>query len=246
VSIEKSKESKSIKQFSRFAHTYDSYNIIQAKVAKELVNRLSKSDYRYIIDLGCGSGEVYKNIEKNKINFMQFIAIDSSQEMLKIHPKKKNILKICANFDKPIQENIGFVTPKSTILFSSSALQWSKNLDFTLTQLANNSSNAYFAIFTSNTFKTLHQTAHIDSPIYSGQYLQEVIKRYYKAEFELKEYRLVFKSVREMFHYIKKSGVSGGEKQLSFKEIKTLMNMYPLDYLEFEVLFVEATSLTQR
>jgi malonyl-CoA O-methyltransferase len=45
-----------------------------------------------------------------------------------------------------------------------------------------------------------------------------------------------------MFQYIKRSGVSGGEKQLGFKEIKVLMNSYPLDYLEFEVLFVNTVS----
>jgi malonyl-CoA O-methyltransferase len=48
-----------------------------------------------------------------------------------------------------------------------------------------------------------------------------------------------------MFRYIKKSGVSGGEKQLSYKQMKMLMEKYPLNYLEFEVLFVEATSLAK-
>jgi len=46
-----------------------------------------------------------------------------------------------------------------------------------------------------------------------------------------------------MFRYIKKSGVSGGEKQLSYKQIKHLMKAYPLDYLEFEVLFIKADSM---
>jgi malonyl-CoA O-methyltransferase len=48
-----------------------------------------------------------------------------------------------------------------------------------------------------------------------------------------------------MFKYIKKSGVSGGEKRLGYKEMKVLMELYPLNYLEFEVLFVEATSLAK-
>ena len=43
-----------------------------------------------------------------------------------------------------------------------------------------------------------------------------------------------------MFRYIKKSGVSSGEKKLSYAETKQLMETYPLDHLEFEVLFVEA------
>jgi len=43
-----------------------------------------------------------------------------------------------------------------------------------------------------------------------------------------------------MLRYIKQSGVSGGKKQLSYKEIKRVIKDYPLDYLEFEVLFVKA------
>jgi len=42
-----------------------------------------------------------------------------------------------------------------------------------------------------------------------------------------------------MFKYIKKSGVSGGEKKLSYKEIKKLINNYPLNYLEFEILVLK-------
>ena len=73
--------------------------------------------------------------------------------------------------------------------------------------------------------------------------MRSTIEKYYRATFELKKYKLHFESVREMFNYIKKSGVSGGEKQLTYKQTKQLMKSYPLDYLEFEVLFVKATSL---
>jgi aminopeptidase N len=66
------------------------------------------------------------------------------------------------------------------------------------------------------------------------------------ATFELKEYRLYFETVREMFNYIKKSGVSGGDQQLTYTQTKQLMKQYPLDYLEFEVLFVKGVSLEIR
>ena len=70
-----------------------------------------------------------------------------------------------------------------------------------------------------------------------------MITKYYNANFQLNSYQLEFETTREMFKYIKKSGVSGGEKQLSYRQIKQLMENYPLKYLEFEVLFVEATPL---
>ncbi len=231
-----------IQEFSRFAHEYDTYNVIQAEVAKSLVAQLPSSYYTTLIDIGCGSGEVYKNLEKNNIFFDHFIALDSSQEMLEIHPSGKKIEKICADFNK-FQTFEDLSLAQKSLVLSSSALQWSKDLDLTLSEISKKSSHAYFAIFTSNTFKTLHQTAQITSPIYDEHMLRETIEKYYHAVFELKEYRLYFETVREMFNYIKKSGVSGGEKQLTYKQTKQLMKKYPLEYLEFEVLFVKAASL---
>jgi malonyl-CoA O-methyltransferase len=43
-----------------------------------------------------------------------------------------------------------------------------------------------------------------------------------------------------MLRYIKRSGVSGGKRQLSIKDIKRVVDRYPLNYLEFEVIFIEA------
>ncbi|HSR73448.1 MAG TPA: methyltransferase domain-containing protein [Sulfurovum sp.] len=231
-----------IQEFSRFAHKYDTYNVIQAEVARSLVEQLPNTRYTTIIDIGCGSGEVYKNLGKMDRTFDHFIALDSSEEMLQIHPSGHKIEKICADFNKPETFDT-FSLEEPSLVISSSALQWSMDLDFTLSEISKKSTNAYFTLFTSNTFKTLHQTAKITSPIYSQSVLRSTIERYYDAAFEVKEYRLYFESVREMFNYIKKSGVSGGEKQLSYKQTKHLMESYPLDYLEFEVLFVKGRSL---
>jgi len=231
-----------IQEFSRFAHKYDAYNVIQAEVAKSLVKQLPEAHYATIIDIGCGSGEVYKNLEKMNVSFGHFIALDSSEEMLGIHPSGPKIEKICADFNR-LETFEAFSLTEPSLIISSSALQWSKDLDFTLSEISKKSAHAYFTLFTANTFKTLHQTAKITSPIYSQSVLRSTIERYYNATFEVKEYRLYFESVRKMFNYIKKSGVSGGEKQLTYKQTKHLMKSYSLDYLEFEVLFVKGKSL---
>lgn len=232
-----------IKQFSRFAHHYDTYNMIQTQVAKELIAGLSEEAYHAVIDIGAGSGQVYKNLKHSHISFERFIALDSSEKMLSFHPSDDKILKIHADFNALETYERFDTTADKNLLLSSSALQWSKDLDFVFKHLSHIAAKAKFAIFTSNTFKTLHTYAHVDSPIYSPETLSKSIRKYYDADFELKEYKLVFESVRDMFSYIKKSGVSGGEKQLSYKQIKDLMYNYPLDHLEFEVLFVEAASL---
>jgi malonyl-CoA O-methyltransferase len=233
------KASNAIKEFSRFAKAYDQYNIIQSEVAKRLVSSLSAGHYQMIIDIGAGSGKVYQNLLEYDISFEHFIALDSSSEMLEIHPAEKCVKKVCADFNLP-ETFEKLDTKEETLLLSSSALQWSRDLNFTFSRLSRLSDKAYFAIFTSNTFKTLHQYAGVDSPIYSAETLKNAIDTYYNASYELRQYKLHFDSVHEMFRYIKKSGVSGGKKRLGYKEMKALMKHYPLDYLEFEVLFVDA------
>jgi len=232
--------SKVIKEFSRFAHQYDQHNMIQAQVAKTLVSKLPLGKYSNILDLGCGSGEVFKNFQAQSIDFDSFTAFDSAQNMLDIHPETEKVSKVCVDFNN---KNFLNALPRNNydLLLSSSSIQWSKDLNFTLNAISSLAKTAYLAIFTSGTFKTLHRTANIESPIYSAQTLQKSISQHYdEVTFELHHYTLHFDSVRDMFSYIKKSGVSSGEKKLSYAETKQLMKRYPLDHLEFEVLFVEA------
>jgi len=231
-----------VKGFSRFAHTYEQYNMIQAEVAKQLVSSLKEKYYSTVIDVGCGSGAVFKSLRECSIRFDRFIALDLSAEMLALHPSGANIIKECVDFSS--DELLGeFVGDKDTLLLSSSALQWSTDLDRTLSALSRCAKRACFAIFTSGTFKTLHQNAGITSPIYSEQEVRAAIGNYYDATFVLHSYQLRFQDTKEMFRYIQKSGVSGGERRLGYSKMKRLMEEYPLDYLEFEVLFVEATAI---
>ncbi|MEA2047180.1 MAG: methyltransferase domain-containing protein [Campylobacterota bacterium] len=237
---EEKEVSRVVEEFSRFAHQYNDYNMIQSRVASELVEKLPSSSYSNVIDIGCGSGEIFKNFQSRNISVTNFVALDSAKTMLDIHPNDKNIFKVCSDFNAdsfleslPVQQY--------DLLISSSALQWSRDFNFTIEKLSSLSETFYGAIFTSGTFKSLHQTANLLSPIYDDRKVQEFISKYYtNTRFELHHYNLEFNSVREMFKYIKQSGVSGGEKKLSYKQIKKLMEEYPLDYLEFEVLFIEA------
>ena len=229
-----------IQEFSRFAHRYDQYNMIQAKVANTLVKKLPFTRYKNVLDIGCGSGEVFKNFLKQNISVEHFIAFDSSQAMLNIHPGPENVLKICSNFNA---QNFLEVVPQKKIdmIISASSLQWSTDIDFTIKKLSELSDSIYAAIFTSGTFKTLHETADINSPIYNTATIQEIVTKHYSSvNFRLHQYSLNFKTTRDMFKYIKQSGVSSGERKLSYKQTKQLMKEYPLDYLEFEVLFIEA------
>ena len=239
VNTEIKQTSSVVREFSRFAHQYDEYNMIQAQVAKQLVESLASNAYHSVIDIGCGSGAIFHNFKKQHISVEQFIAVDSAQTMLDRHPTETSIIKICSNFN---EDNFLGTTLKTKmdLCISASALQWSEDLDFTMKRMSELSNTFHAAIFTSGTFRTLHLTAGVFSPIYDIETIQKTVQMYFKSvKFKVHQYKLEFPDTREMFKYIKQSGVSGGERQLSYTQMKQLMLNYPLDYLEFEVLFVE-------
>ncbi len=227
-------------EFSRFADQYDSHNQVQRDVAQKLLKRLKKH-YTTLVDIGAGSGTLYRLIAQKGIEFDTFWALDLSEAMLKRHPSHPKVIKKIFNFNQPEAFQELQIAPNATIL-SSSALQWASNLDVTLQSMSRHGERFYLSFFTANTFATLHKTANIHSPIYPTETILNHLNKYYTLEdYELLSYQLHFETVRQMFQHIKKSGVSGGTHQLSYRAIKRLMQEYPLNYLEFEVLLVEAT-----
>ena len=229
---------KVVKEFSRFAHEYSKYNVIQRDVATKLCKLLDKKSYEKILDLGAGDGAIYENCLKQNIEFSHFVALDFSREMLEIHKSDRNVEKICLDFNKRNLSSI-FKVNQFDLIISSSALQWSTNLSLLLEELSLLSNEYLFSFFTANTFKTLHDTINITSPVLAKAEILKALSMFFEYELEIVEYILDFDSVHEMLRYIKKSGVSGGVKQLGYKEMKTLMLEYPLSYLEFEVMFVK-------
>ncbi len=220
-----------IHEFDKNAQSYQRYKIIQTKVARHLVQGIKKRG-KHILDLGAGSGEVYRAIDWE---YERFIAVDMSANMLRLHPSKKVEKRLC-NFDEQKCLKL-FSKEPIDLVISSSALQWSQDLDRTLATIANISSNVAFALFTSNTFATIHQMLGIDSPIYSKEEIVDTLCRHFMLHLETRAYRLFFLEKKDLFDYIKKSGVSSGRKRASIKELRTLIRDYPLNYLEFEVVF---------
>ena len=219
------------KEFSKQANNYDNYNIIQTQVAHYLTSKIPTTAKK-IFDLGSGSGAVYKNIHHE---ITKFVGIDFSESMCNIHPKNENVTIYNSNFDD-FDYSI-FHENEFDIITSASALQWSNDFSTLLEKLFPLSKQFEFAIFTSNTFFTMFEFFGIESPIKSADYYKDVLQSY-NCNFEIIEYKLTFENTKQIFEYIKKSGVSGGEKRLTVKDTRRFLNHYPHDYLDFEVLFI--------
>ena len=217
-------------QFSKNAKTYSDYNFIQNLVSKELISQISDKP-KNILDIGCGTGAIYRNIDWEIENF---IGVDFSEKMLETHPKNKNITLFFQDFNNLDIELLK--KQRFDRIISSSALQWASNLEQTFYDISKLEIPISFAIFTSGTFKTLHKTAGIKSPLKNIDEVKDVANKYFQADFKILNYKLEFETVLDIFKYIKKSGVSGGKKKLSFQETKKLMKNYPVKYLEFEII----------
>jgi len=223
-------------EFSKYASTYEVNNSVQNEVVKKLLTYCRKEP-QTILDLGCGSGAVCKSIFWN---YKKFVGVDFAEGMLALHPKATNIELIYGDFnDYKLFEKLKSYSFDA--VFSSSALQWADNIEEVLYAVSSFRVPVYLAIFTSGTFKTLHKTADLESLLTDLKKIEYLQKKIFpSSKFEVVQYKMEFSSTRDMFRYIKQSGVSGSRKLLSYKQMKQLMKSYPLNYLEFEVAFISS------
>jgi len=119
-------------------------------------------------------------------------------------------------------------------IVSFSALQWAKDLDFVFKEIRDLKKNYLLAIFTSNTFKTFHKHLNITSPIHSKEAILTSSK-ILNPTIEILNYKLYFKHPKDMFEYIKFSGVNSGVKA-NIKDVKKFLKKFPVDFLEFEII----------
>ena len=229
--------SKVKKEFSKYANRYNHYNIVQQIVSKALVREIESKKPKKILELGCGSGQIFKNID---FDFDYYKAIDFSQQMCDIHPKAKNLNIVCLDFDsEEFLQNIK--DDRYDLVLSSSALQWSKDLSKITNALSKITNHIEMVLFTSNTFKTIFEHTNTKSPILDIDTIKKAFSSSFDCEFEILNYKIEFDNKKDLFSYIKNSGVSGETNNLSYKDAKYLYKNYNLNYLEFEVIFVKGS-----
>lgn len=187
-----------------------------------------------VVDIGCGTGAVYECLEDSPQAFM---AIDFSEQMLMQHPSGVGVEKALLDFNEA-ETFVRMEAFAPEMIVSASALQWCTNLGETFGRIADLDTPFAVALFTANTFKTLHETAGIRSPIVSHEAIVEATECFSTCEIETAQYELTFETTLEMLRYIKRSGVSGGDARLSYTQVRDLMEAYPRDCLEFEVMFL--------
>lgn len=218
-------------EFSKRAQSYQEHNIIQKKVVKKLISGIQTKP-KHILDLGCGEGAVFKLIDWE---FETFTGVDKAENMCSLHPCHDKLTLRQIDFEEStLYHDISHVD----ITIAASSLQWARNLEKTIENIAMISDEIAFAIFCDGTFKSIYDITKLPSFLPHHDKVLQMISAHYDIRHEREFYTLDFKDNLSKFRYIKQSGVSGGNRQLSYHDTKKLIESYPHQYLEFEVLFV--------
>ena len=197
-------------QFSKYAKEYKSYNIIQQICAKSLVREL-KTKPKNILELGCGSGQVFSNIDWD---FDKYLAIDGAENMCKLHPKHSKLEVVCLNFDS----NEFFQKIKNSnfdTVLSSSALQWSKDLKKIIFELSKITKEINAVLFTSNTFKTIQNITNQKSPILSEE---NIFSELFYTNMMRENFKEITSDFKKMVKRLTKSKKSDPDKDSGFDD----------------------------
>ena len=158
-----------VTEFDRFALTYQETCDLQKEIANDLLSPLQKH-YKCVLDLGSGSGAVCHHF---KGNYDAFIGIDASLSMCNLHPKGTNIAVIHGDFDEEKWDQGKIDTSLVDLITSASSLQWSKDPERLISRMQHSNADVAIAVFTSETFKDLHQMVGYDSFLPRAQRLSE-------------------------------------------------------------------------
>ena len=221
-------------EFNKNANLYGSYNIIQKEVAKDLISLINNKPKK-ILDIGCGDGEVYKNIHW-KIDC--FIGVDFAKNMCLCHPVLDNVKILNLDFNHQNSFDILSSYHFDTVI-SSSALQWAFDLGFVFKNIKKLAPHFVLSIFTADTFKELHNKLGIKSPIFTKKEILKAVQTNLENTNILeKKYILNFDSTKDLLDYIKKSGVSSGTKLSSFKALRDIIKKNSIKQMSTEVIFI--------
>ena len=152
-----------IASFSKYAHSYDRYALLQKSMAERLASYLPEKPPSHILELGCGTG-VFTNhllnmpINKLTLNDISSVMIDTLKSRLKI---PSNTQFIIGNAEK-------ISLDKTDLICANAVFQWFQKPMEALTHLKsslNKTGTIVFSTFGPETLVEFRETANLRSPI---------------------------------------------------------------------------------
>lgn len=230
--------------FNKYSCNYNSFAILQKKVAQNLCEmaQLEIEKSHNIIDLGSGSGFIAAVIlEKGDHKNKNIFQLDIAYDMLRNNQNKKsNIFNINGDI-----ENLPFRKNSFDLAISSLAFQWLDDLSMTfkgIKEIANNKSSLIFSIFIDETLLELKESVtklKIDVSVNNFinlNNLEIVLKENFDDyQIVLGDFIMEYKNIYELLNSMKKIGASYSTKTsadliLKKGDLKKLNDFYLKNY----------------
>lgn len=239
--------------FNKAVDTYEKVGTLQKKIAFEVLRKIEKSNYQCIVEIGSGKGFLSLPLSKT-LSFEKYIHIDISLEFLK--KLRKNLkgnhifINACAE-EMPLKGNI------ADLIVSSSTLHWLKEPEknfIKIFDILKKHGKFNFSIFTSNTLKELKEVSEITGfgsvfTLKKAEFYIEIIQKSgFSFDYEVKLYREVYDSPRDLLIFHKLTGTNYTESKKfsgknSFKKFcetyKRFFGNHQGVYATYEVLFIK-------
>lgn len=212
-------------RFEKSLKTYRQNAVVQKLTAEKLVEKLDKSYYPAILELGCGAGVLTEQIAK-KIRYDKYFAND-------LTGKSKNYIKEFIPEFVFFEGNAKKVRQKADLIASNALFQWFKNLD-EISDICKNNLNKdgilAFSTFSPDNFREVKDLTGISLEYKTAEELEKIFNKnfdiLYVEEFEKV---LSFANPLELLAHLKYTGVNSLGK-LTFKQLKEFCREYKIRY----------------
>ncbi len=202
--------------FSKNAHMYDDYTVVQKKCASKLIDSIKKADAPNILELGCGTG-FYTRLLREKFKNSRIKALDVSQNMIDVAQNK--VPDVTFNVADAERFNCD---EKFDLITSNAAFQWFGSFPETVMKLKNllkKDGHLLFSVYGPETFKELDEVISFhfgkkewitSSRFLPGDTLKSLLGEHFSNIDLIEEnFKVDFLTLWEFLKNIKRSGTRG-------------------------------------
>ncbi len=233
------------KQFEKSLDKYNENAFVQRAMAEKLVELLPDKNYSKILELGCGTGILTKELY-NKIKFDKFYANDLIQQT------KKFLDEILANYELLIG-NAQKIKPSSKmdLIISNAMFQWFKNPKTIFEHcktLLNPNGILAFSTFGPNNFKEIKKLTGLSLEYKTSKELAKNLSEHFEIITILEfEQVLKFNNVLELLAHMKNTGVNSlNSKTWTFAQVKEFCTQYTNLYPEITLTYAPIIIIAKR